>query len=79
MTPLLANLKRGNGGEISEGEVHLATGTLDTNTFEVGLDDFDDDFDIPLDDFGDDDFDISFGGIGDGKLWVVERVHQQEN
>ena len=43
MTPLLANLKRGNGGEISEGEVHLATGTLDTNTFEVGFHDFDDD------------------------------------
>ena len=35
VTPLLTNLKRGNGGEISEGEVHLATGTLDTNTFEV--------------------------------------------
>ena len=37
VTPLLANLKRGNGEEISEGDVHLATGTLDTNTFEVGL------------------------------------------
>ena len=46
-----------------------------------GADDHDshDCFDILLDDFGDDDFDISFGGIGDGKLWVVERVHQQEN
>ena len=37
-----------------------------------------DDFYILLGDFCDDDFDISFVGIGDGKLWVV-RVHQQEN
>ena len=35
VTPLIINLKKANGEEISEGDVHLATGTLDTNTFEV--------------------------------------------
>ena len=35
VTPLIANLKKTSGEEISEGDVHLATGTLDTNTFEV--------------------------------------------
>ena len=35
MTPLIANLKKASGEEIREGDVHLATGTLDSNTFEV--------------------------------------------
>jgi len=37
VTPLIINLKKANGEEISEGDVHLATGTLDTNTFEVKM------------------------------------------
>ena len=35
VTPLIANLKKASDEKISEGDVHLATGTLDTNTFEV--------------------------------------------
>ena len=55
MTPLIANLKKLNGGEISAEEIHLATGTMDTNTFEVicavEVDDGDDDLlDINEDD-----------------------------
>ena len=55
VTPLIANLKKLNGGEISAEEIHLATGTMDTNTFEVvcavEVDDGDDDLvDINEDD-----------------------------